>query len=245
MQGAVCRAFTVINPFGVGMDEFQRRRERIDRQAIQTYLENLAAPCYESALLKIAFPGIMISDEEPLELYQHHFLLFHLLYKLQERYSSQNRYLHIHFMRIFLLDLPAPDQCRYFEEQIMQFCRAPCVENEVFCEFHCNQNEYNALETLSLKYFYMDARNYYNLDGDSAKKFINGAWDILNHYKDFKQSYDVLGLPRSADLDAIRRRFRSLAKKHHPDHGGRDNEKFMQINNAYRLLVRMLSTFDM
>jgi len=45
-----------------------------------------------------------------------------------------------------------------------------------------------------------------------------------------------LGLPCDADLAAVKKRFRELAKKHHPDSGG-DPERFIALEENYRRLV--------
>jgi hypothetical protein len=45
-----------------------------------------------------------------------------------------------------------------------------------------------------------------------------------------------LGLPYDADKAAIKKRFRELAKKYHPDTGG-DSMKFIQLMESYRKLV--------
>jgi hypothetical protein len=45
--------------------------------------------------------------------------------------------------------------------------------------------------------------------------------------------WDVLGLPRGTSKDAITERYRELARKYHPDHGG-DAELMARINDAYR-----------
>lgn len=56
---------------------------------------------------------------------------------------------------------------------------------------------------------------------------------------EFKDYYDVLGVPRNASDDAIKKAFRKLARKHHPDvskdKAGAE-EKFKQINEANEVL---------
>lgn len=50
-----------------------------------------------------------------------------------------------------------------------------------------------------------------------------------------KSYYDILGVKKSASADEIKKAFRKLAQKHHPDAGG-DEETFKQINEAYEVL---------
>ncbi len=47
--------------------------------------------------------------------------------------------------------------------------------------------------------------------------------------------YKTLGVPRTASADEIKKAFRKLARKHHPDAGG-DEAKFKEINEAYEVL---------
>ena len=47
--------------------------------------------------------------------------------------------------------------------------------------------------------------------------------------------YKTLGVPRTASADEIKKAFRKLARKYHPDAGG-DEAKFKEINEAYEVL---------
>lgn len=47
--------------------------------------------------------------------------------------------------------------------------------------------------------------------------------------------YETLGINRGASTDEIKKAYRSMAMKHHPDRGG-DERKFKEIEEAYRTL---------
>ena len=49
--------------------------------------------------------------------------------------------------------------------------------------------------------------------------------------------YDVLGIDRNADEKTIKKAYRKLAKKYHPDMGG-DTETFQQIMEYYEMLKK-------
>ncbi|MGB9833532.1 MAG: DnaJ C-terminal domain-containing protein [bacterium] len=56
---------------------------------------------------------------------------------------------------------------------------------------------------------------------------------------EFKDYYKILGVPRDADENTIKRAYRELAKKYHPDlnPGNKaSEEKFREINEAYEVL---------
>jgi molecular chaperone DnaJ len=51
--------------------------------------------------------------------------------------------------------------------------------------------------------------------------------------------YEVLGVDKNADDDSIKKAYRTLAKKYHPDMNPGDSEaeqKFKEVNEAYSIL---------
>jgi hypothetical protein len=225
-------------------EEFRQRVEAIDRARLKVYLQALTSPCFESELLRVAFPHLDIAAADALSLYQHHFLLFHLLYQVQDEFFQEGQYLFVHFMRTMLVPYPEPGACRFFEERLGHFCRAACQPGQEYCDLHHAMLGDSALEALSIKYFYLDPHNFYRLDADTAQAFIEGSWEILTHYDEYQKSFDILGLPQTADLRMVKKRFKRLAKVYHPDRGAPSNEKFHEINNAYRLVVQIHSVMQ-
>ena len=54
-------------------------------------------------------------------------------------------------------------------------------------------------------------------------------------FPDGEDYYAILGAGKAASQDEIERRYKRLARQHHPDRGG-DAEKMKAINEAYRVL---------
>ena len=57
--------------------------------------------------------------------------------------------------------------------------------------------------------------------------------------RDRRNPYDVLGVAKTASADEVKKAFRKLAKKYHPDHNKSDpkaKEKFAEANSAYEIL---------
>ena len=194
---------------------------------------------YESRMLKIAFTDLDIIGMPALELYRLHFALFHTLYTLQNEYVDDRKYLHVHFMRTGVFDYPAHDRCAYFNDETMTFCGHTNIKSSNHCSHHSEQLGDDAIESLSLKYFYLDKRNYDKLDSVTAESLLSGAWEILSSENSLNDAYLTLGLHGHENSRTVKMRFRELCKKYHPDNGG-DRDKFMDINRSYRLINKWL-----
>ncbi len=59
--------------------------------------------------------------------------------------------------------------------------------------------------------------------------------EVINLYG---ESYEVLGVSSEASLMEVKKAYRGLAKKYHPDMGG-DDEIFKMINDAYQNLIEV------
>lgn len=56
---------------------------------------------------------------------------------------------------------------------------------------------------------------------------------------DYKDYYQILGLPRNASTEEIRKAYRKLAMQYHPDHNPgntQSEDRFKEINEAYQVL---------
>jgi len=51
-----------------------------------------------------------------------------------------------------------------------------------------------------------------------------------------KDYYKILGIPKDASQDEIKKAFRKLAHKYHPDKQGGDEAKFKEVNEAYQVV---------
>jgi DnaJ-class molecular chaperone len=52
-----------------------------------------------------------------------------------------------------------------------------------------------------------------------------------------KNYYEILGIEKSATKDDVKKAFRKLAHKFHPDKTGGDASKFKEVNEAYSILI--------
>ena len=71
----------------------------------------------------------------------------------------------------------------------------------------------------------------------SAKALWGSRVNPMRPLVERQQALAVLGLPPDATHQQIKRRYRELAKKYHPDKGG-DQREMQRIIAAYQLLMK-------
>lgn len=81
----------------------------------------------------------------------------------------------------------------------------------------------------------------YHLERSSTR---GSSYSGRQSYSDVRETsvrvaMSILGVSGKDSKEEVRRKYRELAKKYHPDVGG-SSEKFIKINNAYELLMRVM-----
>jgi hypothetical protein len=76
-------------------------------------------------------------------------------------------------------------------------------------------------------------------EGKTMNDFISAFAEDGDIEKERKYARETLGLDvDTMDIDEINKKFKSLAKDHHPDMPNGDAEKFKAINKAHKILKR-------
>lgn len=154
---------------------------------------------------------------EPLELFRSHFLLFHILYRLEEKWiKSHQRYLTIDVLNIQLLER---------------------AEIDDFKETN-NPELFNAL-----RHYYLNYEEFLNTQEQDVIELLDSFWQgfgQIHSQDEIQLSQQTLELGNHPTQQEIKTQFRKLSQKHHPDKGG-DNEVFKQLVKAREIL---LSTYE-
>lgn len=146
------------------------------------------------------------SLSDPLHLFHVHFLLFHCLYLLKSRMNH----------------LGTGD----LEIHCLKIRMIPL-----------SQGQAGAITTFDpLQSYYLDLSHLECTTREDVTKMIDTFWQQWTHHEKREEALTLLGLPRHADPATIKKRYRHLAKMHHPDVGG-DGETFAHMALAVEMLL--------
>ncbi|WP_026301008.1 MULTISPECIES: DNA-J related domain-containing protein [unclassified Thioalkalivibrio] len=145
--------------------------------------------------------------QEPLSLFQTHFVLFHCLYRLRDMLAGQGEWLRIHCLDIGIEPLYVLDTGSDL----------PAQEDP-------------------LRAYYLDLTRLEGMDAAAVEVLLGEFWSHLARDERRGQALEVLGLEDPVDAAAIQQQYRRLAQRHHPDRGG-DTATLQRINAARWVLL--------
>lgn len=99
------------------------------------------------------------------------------------------------------------------------------------------QSSKNGLqEDDKLKSYYLNFNNLENTSEDDVYNLLASFWNKYNKIDNREEALAVLGLKDPINDEEIKKEYRRLAMKNHPDRGG-NTEKLQKINDALALLL--------
>ncbi|WP_299015141.1 DNA-J related domain-containing protein [uncultured Photobacterium sp.] len=153
-----------------------------------------------------------LDDDQEKDLFKRNFLLMNALYQLQEMLLPE-QWLQAQAMDIRLYANPAEER------------------NQI------DQDD-------PLRSYYLDWQNY-NTDTDVIKSLLSSFWrryqshigsTTIHGTQPLPEDYTLFGLPADASPSQIRRQWRKLALRWHPDRPNGDAEQFRKICEAWQRL---------
>ena len=152
-----------------------------------------------------------LGDEPDLRLFRKHYLIMNALYQLQTKLWQEDE------VRLYISPL--------------QIHLEAIAEVE---ESHSSELE-DGVEA-KLAAYYLDWDEYDNTDAEDVAALLKGFYHKLFNQDDTKKALEVLGIPENPTKSEIKRAYRQLVRKAHPDRGG-DAKKFIALRKAYEHLI--------
>jgi hypothetical protein len=88
-----------------------------------------------------------------------------------------------------------------------------------------------------LRDYYLDLSNLEKTTEEDVVRLLDGFWSRGRAEGDRAEALAVMDLTEPVDLETIKRRYRQLAMRYHPDRGG-DTLRLQEINAAMETLSR-------
>ncbi|MEH6566533.1 MAG: DNA-J related domain-containing protein [Halopseudomonas sp.] len=153
-----------------------------------------------------AEPGAL---RDPLRLFQLHFLLFHLLYRLADELAEQGQALSINTLSICL--------------QPRETATPGLVTDDPLRRYYLDWRQWRDTHAEDVQHL---------LDGFWRQQ---GRPQVAAG--EVQQALQVMDLQEPTDARAVKQRYRALVRVHHPDRGG-STERVQAINQAMLILER-------
>ncbi len=193
----------------------------------------------EYDLLRRFIPDDGQFGDGKLALFRRHFLLYHHLYLLRDRVEDAGWYLDVGPAFVRLIPFPSGGACRYFDPENGRFCGLPTEAASERCPAHehatRSRRDSGSIGRVGLRGYYLEPRNYHTMDEATLELWMSGVKRYALQFEQIESARRMLGLPVSFTVDRLKRRYRFLSKKQHPDAGGSDRH-FADLQEAYQIL---------
>ena len=189
------------------------------RDAVKCLLEINSQPLSEYQLLQLLRDQgweLPTHTNDSVALFNSHFLLFHVLYTLQQDYWASGQYLEISALNIQL--------------HSMNVAGSPDKDHESNAVLYRGDQ--------SLRDYYLDLSHLETATEASVNDLLNQFWGKYLALDERVEALEVLSLPPTTSYQEIKNTYRRLAMIHHPDRGG-DVATFQSINRAFGVLQRL------
>ena len=144
-----------------------------------------------------------------LALFQQHFVLYHLLYRLQQSWLPGSGYLHIMLAKV----------------QLLPASKRPEADSDI------SRRQYY----LDWQHYYEMTEQLLDAHLTAFWRYVSKGLPIDNA-ADIETARDLLALPENFTLTQLKKSYRTLALQQHPDRGG-DSQRFIVLSQAYQLLL--------
>lgn len=217
----------------------------IDLQSLFSYLRSHSVPVVETELLREFLPEAesSLTQGVSLELYRKHFILYHHLYKLEQRLWDSEYALFIKNIWIYLLRRPDDGHCSFFDEDRLCYCNLPCDREIGMCEYHHHQERQirddRSVVPQHIRHFYLNEENIDTIDEEKLEVMLRGVYEYFSAFEEIDECLRIMDLDIDFSMKKLRSRYRYLSKKYHPDLSTATHpseQEFKRITYAYSVL---------
>lgn len=203
--------------------------QRINQGSYEKYRHHTQAGDFASALLVLS-AAVMKADNKLLKSELDFIREFYVRQFGQAAAAEQ-----IGILReILKKDIPVRDVCeqiRYYMEHSMRLQLLYYLFGIAKADGHVDQTEMHVIEQIA-HYLGLNDKDY-----ESLKAM---------HYKDSESAYKILEIEKSSSDDDVKKAYRKMAMKYHPDkvrglgeqHEKSANEKFLKVQEAYEQIKK-------
>ncbi len=168
-----------------------------------------------------------------LELFERHFLLYRRLWQFDDelRLTTGQR-LWIRGIRATRLEPPPAESCAHLDEYSGRFCLSPLP-----CALHDVGAAGELAAASGMKSYYLDPSNLSSMTQERLTTLVDGFFRWMGEGEAVTLALHLFGVPAETSPEQLRRRWKELSKKNHPDRGG-DVVAFQKLSAAWDVLQR-------